>query len=185
MSAPTISSIPRAPTDRALAAAYARGDEQAASELVRRHAGPLARFLYSAGAAAEDVEDLVQEALFRAFRALGTWRREASFRTWLFSIGGNLLRDEARRRRGRQLLPIEGREPVAASDPHAELSAGETEQRLRAGLARLSPMQRQVFLLRVQEGTGYEELAAAIGTTPGAARVHYHEAVKRLKELIR
>jgi RNA polymerase sigma-70 factor (ECF subfamily) len=42
-----------------------------------------------------------------------------------------------------------------------------------------------VFLLRAQEGTDYEEIAIALGTTPGAARVHYHHAVKRLKELVR
>jgi RNA polymerase sigma-70 factor (ECF subfamily) len=46
-------------------------------------------------------------------------------------------------------------------------------------------LQREVFLLRVQEGSDYEQIAAALGTTPGAARVHYHHAVKRLKELVR
>jgi RNA polymerase sigma-70 factor (ECF subfamily) len=42
-----------------------------------------------------------------------------------------------------------------------------------------------VFLLRTQEGSEYEEIAMELGTTPGAARVHYHHAVKRLKELLR
>jgi RNA polymerase sigma-70 factor, ECF subfamily len=42
-----------------------------------------------------------------------------------------------------------------------------------------------VFLLRVQEGSDYQQIAAALDTTPGAARVHYHHAVKRLKELVR
>jgi RNA polymerase sigma-70 factor (ECF subfamily) len=46
-------------------------------------------------------------------------------------------------------------------------------------------LQREVFLLRTQEGSDYEQIAAALGTTPGAARVHYHHAVKRLKELVR
>lgn len=173
------------PTDHALAAAYGRGDEQAAAELVRRHADALARFLYSAGAALEETEDLVQETLFRAFRGLQGWRRDASFRSWLFTIGGNLLRDEARRRRGRLLVPLDDRQLPDRSDPHAELAAGEAEERVRAGLARLSPMQREVFLLRVQEGAAYEDIAAALGTTAGAARVHYHHAVKRLKELVR
>ena len=56
---------------------------------------------------------------------------------------------------------------------------------MREGLARLPSLQREVFLLRVQQGSAYEEIAAALGTTPGAARVHYHHAVKRLKELVR
>ena len=60
--------------------------------------------------------------------------------------------------------------------------AGETEERLRRGLTRLPRMQREVFLLRAQQGLEYGEIAAALETSPGAARVHYHHAVKRLKE---
>jgi RNA polymerase sigma-70 factor, ECF subfamily len=181
----TTSTLPELPTDHALATAYGGGDEQAAAELVRRHADALGRYLYSAGAAVEDVEDLVQEALFRAFRRLHSWRRDASFRSWLFTIGANLLKDEARRRRGRQLLPLEGREVPDRSDPHAELAAGEAQERMRQGLAGLTRLQRDVFLLRVQDGAAYEDIAVALGTTPGAARVHYYHAVKRLKELVR
>src|SRR5947199_130234 len=60
--------------------------------------------------------------------------------------------------------------------------AGEAEARLLQHLPELPRMQREVFLLRAQQGLDYEEIAAALGTTPGAARVHYHHAVKRLKE---
>jgi RNA polymerase sigma-70 factor (ECF subfamily) len=51
-------------------------------------------------------------------------------------------------------------------------------------LAQLPRLQREVFLLRVQEGIDYQQIAEALGTTPGAARVHYHNAVKRLKESV-
>jgi RNA polymerase sigma factor (sigma-70 family) len=94
------------PSDHELASAYRAGDERAAAELVRRHAPALGRYLYSSGAAPDEIEDLVQEALFRAFRRLDGWRGEASFRSWLFAIAGNVLRDEFRRRKGRQVLPI-------------------------------------------------------------------------------
>jgi RNA polymerase sigma-70 factor (ECF subfamily) len=171
--------------DGALAAAYTRGDEQAAAELVHRHAAAVGRFLYSAGADASDVDDLVQETFFRAFRRLDQWGRQASFRSWLFGIGSNLLRDEFRRRKGRRMFSLEDRDIPDRSDPHADLAAVETEERLRAGLRRLPRLQREVFLLRVNEGIDYEQIAAALGTTPGAARVHYHHAVKKLKELVR
>jgi RNA polymerase sigma-70 factor (ECF subfamily) len=46
-------------------------------------------------------------------------------------------------------------------------------------------MQREVFLLRAQQGLEYMEIAAALDTSPGAARVHYHHAVKRLKEWLK
>lgn len=173
------------PSDHALAAAYRAGDEGAAAELVRRHAPAVGRFLYSSGATRDEIDDLTQEALFRAFRRLDGWRGEASFRSWLFVIASNVLKDDYRRRKGRQMLSIEDRDLPDRSDPHADLAASETKERLRQGIASLPRLQREVFLLRTQGGDGYAEIAAALGTTPGAARVHYHHAVKRLKELIR
>ena len=173
------------PSDHELAAAYRAGDERAAAELVRRHASAVGRFLYSSGAAPDEVEDLVQEALFRAFRRLDGWRGEASFRSWLFAIGGNVLRDEFRRRKGRTMLSLEDRDLPGPADPYADLAAAEVEEGLRRGIASLPRLQREVFLLRTQQGSSYAEIAAALGTTPGAARVHYHHAIKRLKELVR
>lgn len=175
---------PEPPTDAALIARYRSGDELAAGELVRRHAPPLARYLHGAGAQPDELDDLVQESLFRAFRRLDGWRGEASFRSWLCTIGGNLLRDTWRRRRGRRVVPIEDEDVVDQANPHEEALAAETESRLLAGLASLPRLQREVFLLRAQQGQEYQEIAAALGTTPGAARVHYHHAVKRLKELV-
>jgi RNA polymerase sigma-70 factor (ECF subfamily) len=173
------------PSDHALAAAYRAGDEGAATELVRRHAPAMGRFLYSSGASRDEIDDLVQETFFRAFRRLDGWRGEASFRSWLFTIASNALRDEYRRRKGRRMLSLEDRDLVDSADPQADLAAAETAERLREGIAALPRLQREVFLLRTQEGGDYTDIAAALGTTPGAARVHYHHAVKRLKELIR
>ena len=70
------------------------------------------------------------------------------------------------------------------ADPSAETEARDAEERLREGLSRLPRMQREVFLLRAHQGVSYDEIAVLLGTTPGAARVHYHHAVKRLKEQI-
>ena len=175
---------PVLPDDAALVAAYRAGDELAATELVGRHAHALARFLDGAGANRSEVEDLVQEAFFRAFRRIEAWRGEASFRSWLLAIGANLMRDEFRRRKGRQLLSLENREFPDIRDPAGEVTASETEARIRQGLERLPRLQREVFLLRVQQGLDYESIAGALGTTAGAARVHYHHAVKHLKELV-
>ena len=51
-------------------------------------------------------------------------------------------------------------------------------------LQTLPRLQREVFLLRAQQGIEYPEIATTLGTTAGAARVHFHYAVKRLKEMI-
>jgi len=178
MSAPN----PAVPTDAELVASFGAGDERAAAELVRRHFGPLGRFLYASGAPEGEIEDLVQETFIKAFRALGGWRGQATFRSWLFRIGANLRKDLYRRDRGRVMIPVSEVDQIDTADPAAEAEAADAEERLIRGLARLPRMQREVFLLRAQQGMEYEEIAATIGTTPGAARVHYHHAVKRLKE---
>ena len=170
--------------DVALVAAYRRGDERAATEIVRRHAPGLSRYLHGLGAGPSDVDDLLQETFFKAFRALEGWRGEASLRGWLCTIGANLLRDSHRRAKGRMVISIEERDLADHSDPFEETAARDTEARLAAGLARLPRLQREVFLLRAQQGCEYDDIARALGTTPGAARVHYHHAVKRLKELV-
>ncbi len=171
------------PTDAALVAAWQAGSEQAATDLVRRHASALARFLAGAGADPGEVEDLAQEAFFKAFRGVAGWRRESSFRSWLFSIASNLRKDAYRRAKGRVVLSLEDHDASVPHDAASELVADETAGRIQAELTRLPRLQREVFLLRVQQGMDYGEIAAALGTTAGAARVHYHHAIKRLKEL--
>lgn len=172
------------PSDAELVAAYRSGDERAAAELVRRHAAALSRFLYASGCGKSDLDDMVQETLFRAFRKVATWRGQSSMRSWLCTIGANLLRDEYRKHRGRQMLTLEDRDIPDTADPHAESVAADAEERLRQGLSGLPRLQREVFLLRAQQGRDYEEIAAALGTTPAAARVHYHHAVKRLRTIV-
>lgn len=173
------------PPDLELVAAWRRGDELAAAQLVHRHAASLGRFLAGAGAPSGEVDDLVQETFFKAFRGLDGWRAEGSFRGWLFRIGGNLLRDRFRRERGRVYVELDDADLPDASDPAGEFAADEAGARLARGLEGLPRMQREVFLLRVQQGLAYEEIAEALGTSPGAARVHYHHAMKRLKDLVR
>lgn len=172
------------PSDADLIAAWQGGDEPAAAQLVRRHARALARFLAGAGAPEAELDDLVQDTFIRAFRALEQFRGQCRFRTWLLTIGGNVLKDAYRRGRRARVVPLDEELRSPDGDPHERAVAGEVEAKLAEGLKRLPRMQREVFLLRAQQGLEYEEIAAALGTSPGAARVHYHHAVKRLKEYV-
>src|SRR5881409_369469 len=104
--------------DADLIAAWRGGDEQAASELVRRHARALARFLAGAGAPDADLEDLVQEALIRAFRGVGRFRGQCQLRTWLLTIGGNVLKDFGRRFRQVRVVPLDDELRSRDGDPH-------------------------------------------------------------------
>jgi len=105
----------------------------------------------------------------------------------MLTIGGNMLKDHGRRAGRQKVVPLDDGVGVEdrSGDPHELMEAGEAEAQLVAGLKVLPHLQREVFLLRAQQGFEYDEIAAALATTAGAARVHYHHAVKRLKELIR
>jgi RNA polymerase sigma-70 factor (ECF subfamily) len=172
------------PTDAELISAWKAGDEKAATELVKRHAEAVARYLSAAGGG-DDVDDLVQEAFFRAFRRVESFRGTASFRTWVMTIGSNALKDQRRREARRPVLALEDHDIVdEAANPHAKTLTLELESLLQQEIENLPAMQRDVFLLRAQQGTDYEEIAEVLGTSVGAARVHYHQAVKRIKKAL-
>ena len=171
--------------DGELIARYLRGDEQAATELVGRHTAPLARFLVVQGAPDDELEDLVQETFFRAFRGMDRFRGGASFRTWLLSIGSNLLKDRRRQWRKRVFVELAPEVADAGADPAGVAEAGWAAQRLAEEIGRLPRLQREVFLLRAQQGESYEAIASGLGISEGSARVHFHHAVKRLKERVR
>jgi RNA polymerase sigma-70 factor (ECF subfamily) len=172
------------PSDLELITRWRSGDERAATQLVARHAPALARFASASGAGA-DVEELVQDTFVRAFGSLETFRGDSSLRTWLFTIERRLLLDRRRaeRRRGME-VELEESHLTTRQDPLEAVLAGESRERLRAAVGRLSPTQREVFTLRVGEGLSYKEIAEAVGTTEGAARVHYHNAMRAIKEFL-
>jgi RNA polymerase sigma-70 factor (ECF subfamily) len=170
--------------DSELIGRYLGGDEAAASELVARHARALARFLSVQGAPDDELEDVTQDAFFKAFRSLKTFRGGSSFRTWLMAIASNVLTDRRRQWKRRTVLELTPEVADPRADPVGQVDALMTEERLRAGLSKLSPSQRDVFLLRVNQGLDYQEIAAALDISEGAARVHYHHALKRLKGLL-
>lgn len=170
--------------DARLLARYRAGDDRAATALVERHAAALARFAVSLGER-DEVEELVQDTFVRAFGALESFRGESSLRTWLFTIERRLVLDR-RRSKARRNGRFDDAEAEAATE-HTALDAvvaEETEGRLQRALGQLSPMQREVFVLRVAEGRSYKEIAEIASTTEGAARVHYHNAMRALKEFV-
>jgi RNA polymerase sigma-70 factor, ECF subfamily len=168
--------------DLELIAQWKSGDQRAAAQLVARHADALARFAVSTGER-NDVEELVQDTFVRAFSSLDGFRGDSSFRTWLFTIERRLLLDRRRaQRRRRDVVEIQEGDVATAFDALDSVVATEAQQRLKQAMTRLSPTQREVFTLRVSEGLSYKEIAELVGTTEGAARVHYHNAMRTMKE---
>jgi RNA polymerase sigma-70 factor (ECF subfamily) len=170
--------------DLELIARWKAGDERAATELVERHASALARFAVSTGERS-DVDELVQDTFVRAFNSLDGFRGDSSFRTWLFTIERRLLLDRRRaERRRRDRIEIKEDDAATEYDALDSVVADETQKRLQEAVKHLSPTQREVFALRVGEGLSYKEIAEAAGTTEGAARVHYHNAMRAVKEFL-
>jgi RNA polymerase sigma-70 factor, ECF subfamily len=170
--------------DSELIARWKAGDQRAASALVARHSSALARFAVASGERNE-VDELVQDTFVRAFNSLDGFRGESSFRTWLFTIERRLLVDRRRsEKRRRDRVEIQEDDASTEYDALDGVVASETERRMRQAMSRLSPTQKEVFTLRVAEGLSYKEIAAAVGTTEGAARVHYHNAMRAVKEFL-
>ncbi|HUQ84130.1 MAG TPA: RNA polymerase sigma factor [Gemmatimonadaceae bacterium] len=169
-------------SDLELIARWRAGDERAATTLVERHAPALARFAMSLGQRS-DVEEVVQDTFVRAFGSIESFRADSSLRTWLFTIERRLILDRRRgERRRREDTSIDEGDAATGFDALDGIVAEEAEGRVRSAVERLSRMQREVFLLRVNEGLSYKEIAEVVGSTEGAARVHYHNAMRAVKE---
>jgi RNA polymerase sigma-70 factor, ECF subfamily len=172
-------------TDLELIGRWKAGDGTAVTRLVARHSGALARFAASSGERT-DIEEVVQDTFVRAFGAIESFRGDSSFRTWLFTIARRLIFDR-RRAEGRRRDTVEISEGDAVSEYGAldAIIAEEAAERIRLALEKLSPMQREVFVLRVQQGMAYKEIATIVGSTDGATRVHYHNAVETIKRYLK
>ncbi len=172
------------PSDLDLIRRWQRGENSAATKLVARHAEALARFVGSTGER-DRTDEIVQDTFVRAFGAIDSFRGDSSFRTWLFTIARRLVLDRRRaERRSRVVGSVEEGDAVTQFDALDTMVADESLQRVRAAVGVLSPKQREVFLLRVEQGLSYKEIATIVGSTEGATRVHYHNAMRTVKDFL-
>jgi RNA polymerase sigma-70 factor (ECF subfamily) len=123
--------------DQADVAKVLVGEVSAYEGIVRRWQGPLINLAYRFCRDRGRAEELAQEAFLRAYRALGQWRRDAVFSTWLFALATNLFRSELRRIPART-VPLEDVEEPR--DPRAADGGLEDHDRDRA-------VRRAVFAL--------------------------------------
>jgi len=143
----------------------------------------LARWLSRSPA---DADDVVQEAMLRAFRAFDGFRGE-DVRPWLLAIVRNCWRSRAAdvRRRAHAPLPAEDDRPLAfdGPDPEAEAARASDRRRLDVLIAELPEDFREVLILREMEDMSYREIAAATGAPIGTVMSRLARARGLLKEL--
>ena len=175
---------PADPTDADLVRATLDGDASAFANLVGRHAGPCLRYATRMLGSHEDAEDVTQEALLRAHRALARYDGRTAFRTWLMSILINRCRTallHRRRRTARVVL-----DDVAVQRAAVDGPALRTEMRLtiEQALEQLEPAQREAFLLKHVEQLSYDEMAVATGAGVSALKMRVQRACDRLQRLL-
>ena len=175
--------------DRSLLASWADGDAAAGQTLVERHFGAVYGFFRNK--LAGDLDDIVQRTFLGCVGGLPTFRREASFRTFLFAVARNQLLMELRRRRtDRQVLvdedtvfDLQGQD---SSVPEASLALeGRREQVLLLRALRHLPIDDQLAIeLFYWDELGTKEIAEVLDRPHATVRTRLRRARQRLHELI-
>jgi len=158
------------------------GDTRAFEDLARREERALYRHALRIVGTTSDAEDIVQDALFSAWRSIASFQG-LSFRAWLFRIATNRALDHLRSRKRRPELPLDPpedddvtwAEPVAAGPDLTQL-VGDREAlaAVEAALGSLPAEQRTALLLRDVEGFAYEEIAVITSVEIGTVKSRIH-----------
>jgi len=183
-------------TDIALANRLARDVDAAFPALVAEHSDRLYTIALRLLGDRRDAEEVAQDALVRAFRAMHGYPRERiaelKLRPWLASIAVNLARNRRRRMDDRQ--PPTSLEPMldAGYDPPSNLDAApavaadrrETQRELAALLLRLTPAVRSAIVLRHVDGLSLAETAEALGRPEGTIKAQVFRGLRELRVLL-
>lgn len=158
------------------------GDTRAFEDLARREERALYRHALRIVGTTSDAEDIVQEALFSAWRSIASFQGP-SFRAWLFRIATNRALDHLRSRKRRPELPLDPpdddditwAEPIAPGPDLTQL-AGDREAlaAVETALGALPADQRTALLLRDVEGFAYEEIAVITSVEIGTVKSRIH-----------
>jgi RNA polymerase sigma-70 factor (ECF subfamily) len=174
------------------AAGVRAGDQEAFRLLVERHSHALFRLAYRMTGNEHDAEDVVQEALVKAYRGLDRFEERAGVGTWLYRITANCAFDllRSRQRRGRLIGggdPDEDGFPEAPStDPGPDrlATSSEIRQRVDVALARMSARERSAFVLRHFEGRPLQEIGESLGMDLSATKQSILRAVRKVRQVL-
>lgn len=176
------------PSDEVLVGRTARGDSDALNQLFRRHRSVAYRVAYRLLGNEPDALDAVQDGFVNALAHLGRFGGRSSFKTWLLRIVSNAALDlgrSRRRRTARFANQADDLPTVAdhrAGDADSGLNRADLREVLSHALNQLPAAQRQTFVLHVDGGLSYQEVADALGIAVGTVMSRLFYARQRLKE---
>jgi RNA polymerase sigma-70 factor (ECF subfamily) len=169
--------------DARLMLAFQKGDRRAFDELFERYTPRLHSFLTRMVRDRGRAEELTQDVFVRLYTAAERYQARTRFSTYVFGIASNLaLNHLARAWRQREHgFSDDHPEPAAGEPgPMEQLEAARTQQALERALGELPERQRAALLLRVHEDMGYDEIAAALGTSVPSVKSLLHRAREAL-----
>ena len=160
-----------------------RGSRPAFAVLVDRYWDRLYRWLYHLTRDAHTAEDLCQETFLKAFAAVDRFKAGTNFRAWLFRIGhNNFVNLHRSRSHARQPMPADL--PARCEGPFEETLSREALAQLAKAVGQLQPEFRAAFLLRVEEGMSFKQLAAVLRVTEETARWRVFKARQKLLQTL-
>ncbi len=184
-------------TDQQLVQRAQRGDLRAFDLLVLKHQGRIAALVSRYVSDAGEVEDVTQEAFIKAYRALGKFRGDSAFYTWLYRIAANAAKNHlvAKGRRPGADATIEDAEGFdeggvlsESASPEALAMGGELAEVVESALNALPDELKAALMLRELDGLSYDDIADVLGCPVGTVRSRIfraREAVdQRVKEQI-
>ena len=172
----------QSPSDGEAVRRVLAGEVEMYAVLVRRYRDRYARYAARMLGSYDAAEDAVQDAFVRAYDQLRQCREPERFAGWFFLILRNRCFAE-RRRRQREARPLGAHDEAIAGVERAEGRAERADDRraLERALARLTPEQRDVFVLKHVEGLSYEQIATLVQASVPSLKMRMHRAYDRLR----
>ena len=166
-----------------------RGETETFEILVRRHEKAIFNVVYRMLGDYDDAAETAQEVFLSAYRAIGQFRGDANFSTWLYRIALNhaSTRRKSTNSRQRRLVPIDDTELVDDVElgPAETLEKKEIRQRVQRALNELQPEDAMVILLRDLQDIAYEDVARVLNIPVGTVKSRLHRARQALKARLR
>lgn len=178
---------PSVQDDRELIARFQQGDESAFNALVRKYQEPVYQTARRLLNSHEEAQDVSQDTFIRAYTALGEFRGEASFSTWIYRIAVNLGLNVLRRRKLRQFLSFNNPGLTIASRtpaPDQQVERNELMTAIEAAIERLPTKQKIVFTLRYFQNLPHAEIATILNRDVGTIKANYHQAIRKLQKAV-